>query len=103
MRKMKEQPKNQWSLALWLLLSNYYNGVTMVDAMKLYFHKFGSRLSEIEKGRKDKLKINRLPMTKKNRFGHVMTFTVYKSLANKSYLVNLYNKVNSIGIKALHH
>lgn len=92
------KPKNQWAQCLYLLIENGNRGVTMVTAMKDYFHKFGTRLGELEEGRKHKLKIQRLPMTKKNRFGHTCTYTNYKSLAPKKYLINLYNKVNKMGV-----
>jgi hypothetical protein len=91
------KPKNAWALCLYLLMENGNRGVTMVTAMKDNFHKFQTRLLELEEGRKHKLKIQRLPMTKKNRFGHTCTYTNYKSLAPKKYLINLYNKVNEVG------
>lgn len=92
-----ESPKNQWALSVRLLIDHYSEGVTMVTAMKYYFHKFQSRLLEVEQNRKDKLKIRRLPITKKNRFGHTCTFLNYKSVANKKYLLNLYSKLNRDG------
>lgn len=93
--------KNQWALAVRLLIENKTNGVTMVTAMKDYFHKFQTRLIEVENGRKENLKILRLPITKKNRFGHITTFTNYKSLASMTYLFNLYEKLNKVGVKGL--
>lgn len=91
------KPTNQWSLVVYLLIEKYTQGITMKDAMQVYFHKFQSRLGEVEKSRKDKLKIRRLPITKKNRFGHTCTFLNYKSVANKKYLLNLYEKLNREG------
>lgn len=92
-----EKPNNQHSLVIWLLLNHYTAGVTMVDAMKVFFHKFQTRLLELEIERADKLKITRLPITKKNRFGHSMTFLRYKSNANRVYLINLLKKLNKHG------
>lgn len=97
-----DKPKNQYSLCILLLIEYSSTGVTMIDAMKGYlFHKFQSRLGEIERSHDSEgnprsltLKIRRLPITQKNRFGHTMTFTNYKSLAAKSYLMHLYNKLN---------
>lgn len=100
---MLTRPKNQWAHCIHLLIEKGNSGVTMKDAMKDYFHKFQSRLLEVEKGRKDKIKIRRLPVTKKNRFGHSCTFTNYKSLAPTPYLTNLFNKLNKQGIKAIHY
>ena len=94
-----ESPKNQYALVVRLLIDYYQTGVTMADASKHYFHKFGNRLKDVERSRMDKLKIRRLPMTKKNRFGHTCTFLNYKSLAPKAYLINLLAKLNREGIK----
>jgi hypothetical protein len=92
-----ENPKNQHSLVIWLLLTHYTTGVTMVDCMKVFFHKFGTRLLELEVMRGKKLKITRLPITKRNRFGHQCTFLRYKSNANPVYLSNLLKKLNKNG------
>lgn len=96
------KPKNQWAHTVRLLIEKGNAGVTMVDAMKDFFHKYQSRLLEVEKGREHKIRIRRLPITRKNRFGHTATFVNYKSLAPKKYLVNLLNKLNKEGNKALH-
>lgn len=93
-----QSPRNQYALVLRLLIENGSKGVTMVDAMKDFFHKFGTRLSEVEKSH-PKLKVRRLPMTTKNRFGHSCTYTNYKSLAPYPYLRNLYSKLNKVGLK----
>lgn len=95
-----ETPKNQWALAVRLLIENYIDGVTMVTAMKDHFHKFQSRLGELERFRKERIKIKRVPTTTKNRFNHVCTYTTYKSEAPRAYLINLYNKINKIGVNA---
>jgi len=95
---MLPKPKNQWALCLRLLIENKSKGVTMKTAMQDYFHKFQTRLIELEDGRKQKLRIQRLPMSSKNRFGHTCTYTNYKSLAPMPYLINLYNKVNQNGL-----
>jgi len=102
MKQKLESPKNQWSLAIRYLIDFGAKGVTMKDVCKEYFYKFQTRLLEVEKGRKDKLKIRRLPMKGKNRFGHEMSFLNYKSLAPRPYLINLYNKINKLGVKSLH-
>lgn len=98
-------PKNQYALVLRLLIENKQKGVTMVTAMKDWFHKFQTRLLELEKSmgegnvpRSQNLKIRRLPVTTKNRFGHPCTYTNYKSLAPVTYLKNLYEKVNKYGL-----
>lgn len=93
-----DKPKNQYSQCVRLLMEYGSQGVTMVDAMKDYFHKFQTRLLEVEKLH-PKLQVRRLPMTTKNRFGHACTYTNYKSIAPKPYLIHLYNFLNKNGLK----
>lgn len=100
------QPKNQFALAILLLIEHKETGVTMKECCKYLFYKFQSRLGEIErslsssgKPRSLKLKIRRLPMTKKNRFGHTMTYTNYKALCSVAYLRNLLVYLNKNGLK----
>ena len=100
--KKFQDVKNQWALSVWFLIQYKSSGFTMKEAMQDYFHKIQTRLGEVEKGRKSDLKLRRLPMTLKNRFGHTCTVTHYKSLAPMPYLKNLFNKLNKQGKKALH-
>lgn len=93
-----QKVNNQYALVIKLLMENKNSGVTMVTAMKDFFHKFGTRLAEIEKVH-PKLKIRRLPITTKNRFNHSCTYTNYKSLAPMPYLKNLLNYLNKNGLK----
>jgi hypothetical protein len=93
-----EKPKNQYAQAVRLLIEHGSMGVTMLDAMKDYFHKFQSRLGEVEKAH-PKLQIRRLNMTTKNRFGHSCTYKNYKSVAPKPYLLHLYALLNRQGLK----
>ncbi len=88
-----DKPKNQHSLAVRLLIENHSKGVTMLDAIKDSFYKFNTRLAEVEKEH-PKLKIIRLRMTTKNRFGHSCSYFNYKSVAPYQYLIHLYNKLN---------
>lgn len=98
---MLQKPNNQFAQAILLLIERGNLGVTMKDACKDHFYKFQSRLGEVEKAH-PKLKIRRLPMTKKNRFGHPCTFTNYKAISPYPYLVNLYKKLNKIGLTGHH-
>lgn len=97
MRRLTK-PKNQYAQVIHLLIENYAKGVTMVDAMRDWFHKFQTRLGEIEKRRNGKLKLSRLNVTTKNRFGHTCTYKRYKSNAPKPYLINLFHKLNERGL-----
>lgn len=99
------KPKNDYALVVWLLIKHKSQGVTMVTAMQYYFHKFQNRLGDVEKSanrkgnpRKPQLKILRLWIKKKNRFGHQMNFMNYKSLAALPYLVNLLKFLNQYGL-----
>lgn len=94
----KKELKNQYALAVYLLLENYSRGVTMVDAMRDHFHKYTNRLRDVEKLH-PKLQISRLPVQTKNRFGHSCRFLRFKSNAPKAYLVNLIGKLNREGLK----
>lgn len=93
-----EKPRNQYAQAVRLLIECGGAGATMVDAMKDYFHKFQTRLLEVEKVH-PKIQVRRLPMTTKNRFGHSCTYTNYKSVAPKQYLIHLFNLLNRQGLK----
>lgn len=93
-----DKPKNQYAQAVLLLIEKNSEGVTMADACKDYFHKFGTRLLEVEKVH-PKIQVRRLNITKKNRFGHSCTFLNYKSMANKQYLIHLFNLLNRQGLK----
>lgn len=96
-------PKNCYALVVRYLIEYHSKGLSMRDVLKDYFYKFNTRLGEVEKStstttgssRSLLLKISRTPMTKKNRFGHPMTYTQYKSLAPMSYLLNLYEYLNN--------
>lgn len=88
-----QKPRNQHAFAIRLLIEYGSKGVTMKDAVKDFFYKFNTRLNEVEKAH-PKLKIRRLRMNKKNRFGHNCSFYNYKSMAPYRYLVNLYNLLN---------
>lgn len=93
-----DKPKNQYAQVVLMLIEYSSSGVTMVDCMKDYFHKFQSRLGEVEKLH-PKLQVRRLNMTTKNRFGHSCTYKNYKSVAPKPYLLHLYALLNRQGLK----
>lgn len=89
------KPKNQHAWVVLLFLENP-EGFSMSVPCSDMFYKFQSRLGELDKANAD-LKIVRLPMTKKNRFGHTMNYTHYKCLNERSYLLELYNSLNENG------
>lgn len=93
-----DKPKNQYAQAVLLLMEYGNTGVTMVDAMKDFFHKFQSRLGEVEKLH-PKIQVRRLRMNTKNRFGHPCSYINYKSVAPKPYLIHLFQLLNREGLK----
>lgn len=102
-----ESPRSQHALAVRMLIDYQGRGFSMKEACQLLFFKVQTRIGELERSldekgepRKHKLMIRRLPMKAKNRFGHPMQYIQYKSLAPKSYLINLYNKLNKEGLKS---
>lgn len=104
--KQAEHPKTQHALVVRMLIDYQDRGFSMKEACQLLFFKLQTRLGELERSldekgnpRKDKLMIRRLPMVGKNRFGHSMSYYSYKSLAPRSYLVNLLSKLNRDGLK----
>lgn len=99
------KPKNDYALVVRLLIENRHTGMSMAIACRDSFHKFQNRLRDLEKSPNQKgnpraaqLKIRRLMITGKNRFGHSMTYMNYKSLAPFPYLVNLLKKLNREGL-----
>lgn len=96
--QMLDKPKNQYAQAVLLLIEYGNAGVTMLDAMKDFFHKFNTRLGDVERLH-PKLQVRRINMTRKNRFGHSCTFKNYKSVAPKPYLIHLFNLLNREGLK----
>lgn len=99
-------PKNEYAMTIWLLIKYKETGFSMKEACQILFYKVQSRLGEIEKSfdsdgkpRSGKLKIRRLRMNKKNRFGNSMSYMTYKSLASVGYLKNLLSYLNKNGLK----
>ena len=95
------KPKNSWALSIWYLIRYKTKGFSMKDACGEHFYKIQTRLLEIERGRSLELKVLRTPMKSKNRFGHPMNYTLYKSLADEKYLIDLLQEFNEKGSKAL--
>lgn len=93
-----DTPKNQYAHCVRLLIEHNSQGVTMLDAMKDFFHKFQSRLGEVEKLH-PKIQVRRLRMNTKNRFGHPCSYINYKSVAPKPYLIHLFQLLNREGLK----
>ncbi len=99
-------PKNQSALVVYLLIQYKQTGFSMKEACAVLFYKLQSRMGELERSldskgvpRAAKLKIRRLPMKGKNKFGHSMVFMSYKSLAPTPYLLNLLKLLNKQGLK----
>ena len=99
-----ETPKNQWALAVRLLIENKENGLTVADATRTdLFYKFSNRLAEVIAGRESKIKVEKKWVNFTNRFKHQGTHLNYKSKASNTYLNNLIKKLNREGRKAINY
>ena len=101
------KPNNEWALVVRFLIEYYQTGVTMKECCLEYFHKFQSRLGELERSlnsegepRSINLKIRRLRMPHTTRFETKTTYINYKPLCSLTYLERLYNKLNLNGLKS---
>ena len=98
------KPINQWALSVYLLAERHKKGLTTGDAIERdKFYKFCNRLSEVEFGRENKLKLIKVRLKFTNRFKHAGSHLNYKSLASFTYLCNLIKKLNREGQKAIHY
>lgn len=100
--KHLEKPKNDWAKAIYILHQSYMGGTNMLSVLNNYdrnFWKFQTRLSDVMKAH-PKLKVSKVPIPFKskltNKSGY---FTQYTPISPKPYIVNLYNKINRIGLK----
>lgn len=96
---------NDYCKLLRLFINNYHAGWSMRDASKIGFHKAQTRLGELEKSldkegvpRTVKLKIRRLKLHYAADNGKLKSYLNYKSIAPKSYLVNLHNCISKKGL-----
>lgn len=98
------KPTNDWAKSLWIIQQNYIGGVNMTKVLTQYdptFWKFQSRISDICREHpkfKDKLQKTDVPFKSKitGKSGYT---TWYTPLHTPNYLKNLYNKINSEGLK----
>ncbi len=100
------KPTNDYCIVVKLLIDNYDRGVSMKEAAMIRFHKFQTRLLELEKSvskngtsRSVKLKIRRLSMKHTKPWGEKTSYMNYKPLCSKSYLYNLYEVLAKKGLK----
>ena len=85
------------ALAVRLLIDKFPKGVSMIDASAIYFHKFSTRLAEVERetsGNSMPLKISRVKVTKLNRYGHSMTFTKYIPKNTMRELIKIHDNLS---------
>ena len=96
------KPNNDHAKALYILMQNWMAGVSMAKVLTQWsptFYKFQTRLLEIEDVHK-KLNVSHtnIPYTDKIT-GRKKHYTQYTLLSPKPYVMNLYNKINSEGLK----
>jgi|GEM_PF-3017888 len=96
-----ERPKNDWSKTLWILNQSYMGGVNMTKVLTHFeptFWKFQTRLGEVIH-QYPKLKIQKTQVPFKSKITGKSGYTTwYTPLCPQSYLVNLYNQVNTGGL-----
>jgi len=99
-----QKPNNDWAKALWIIHHSYMGGVNMTKVLTKFeptFWKFQSRISDICAAHpkfKDKLQKTEVPFKSKitGKSGYT---TWYTPLHPTQYIVNLYNKINTNGLK----
>lgn len=96
------KPLNDYARVMFILIDSHIAGVSMAKVLTRYdptFYKFNTRLGDIEKAH-PKLKISRTSIpfknAKMNKSGY---FFQYTPLSPMPYMINLYNKLNSEGLK----
>lgn len=96
------KPVNDWAKCLWILNQCYMGGVNMTKVLTQFeptFWKFQSRLSDLIKDH-PKLNIQKTAVPFKSKItGKTGYTTWYTPLCPPKYLINLYNKINTEGLK----
>lgn len=97
-----QRPKNDNAKAIYILIQNHIAGVSMAKVLTHYdqtFYKFQTRLLEVEKIH-PKLKVAHTQIPYESKLdGKKKHYTQYTPLSPYPYLVNLYNKINTEGLK----
>lgn len=101
-----ERPRNDWAKCLYILIDSYTAGTNMLSVLKDYdrnFWKFQTRLSDLLKYHSTNLKISKVPIPFHSKLSDKEGwYTQYTPIGEKSYMINLYNKINKQGLYRAH-
>lgn len=101
-----DKANNMWSKALYYVILDFTGGTNMKKVLghSPLFWKFQTRISDIRKWHREfDNNLQSIPITfhdkatGKTGYYHHYTFT-----GNKAYLINLYNKINKLGLYRSH-
>lgn len=100
-----EKPTNQWAKALYILIDSYTGGVNMLSVLNDYdrnFWKFQTRVSDLLKWH-PKLQIAKSSIPFHSKLSDTGGYyTHYTIISNKEHCINLYNKINKLGLYRSH-
>lgn len=101
-----DRPKNDYSKALYFIINDYHAGTNMIKVLKQspFFWKFQSRVSDLCKWHQElRLKLQKIPIPFEDKVsGKSGYYFQYTFTGSKAYLINLYNKVNKLGLYRSH-
>lgn len=101
-----ERPNNMWSKALYYVILDFTAGTNMMKVLghSPLFWKFQTRISDIAKYHTEfNLHLQRIPIPfKDTATGKEGYYTHYTFTGSKSYLLNLYCKINKLGLYRAH-
>lgn len=101
-----DRSKNDWSKCLYYLILDYTAGTNMKKVLghSPLFWKWQTRLSDLCKYHQElREKLNKTPIPFKDpATGKEGYYFQYTYIGSHSYLVNLYNKINKLGLYRSH-
>lgn len=101
-----DRPKNDYAKALYFIINDYHAGTNMIKVLKQspFFWKFQSRVSDLIKYHQElRMKLQKTPIPFEDKVsGKSGYYYQYTFLGSKAYLINLYNKINKLGLYRAH-
>lgn len=101
-----DKAQNDWSKALYLIIEDYTAGTNMIKVLKHspFFWKFQSRVSDLCKWHPEfRNKLQKIPVPFHDKIsGKDGYYSQYTFTGSKAYLINLYNKINKLGLYRSH-
>lgn len=101
-----DKAKNDWAKALYLIILDFTGGTNMIKVLKHspFFWKFQTRVSDLAKYHSEfRSKLIKTPIPFNDKItGKDGWSTQYTFTGSKAYLVNLYNKINKLGLYRSH-